>query len=47
MKNKNKKYTTKKSPNNFNPIAKYGPRVNKSKIIPRKKFQGPKQEEWS
>ena len=47
MKNKNKKTTTKKPRQNFNPIAKHGPIVNKSKIIPGKKFQGPKKEEWN
>lgn len=46
---KNKQSKLPKWPRNRcgNPIAKYGPRVNKLKIIQGKKFQGPKQEEWS
>jgi hypothetical protein len=46
MKNKKQKITTKNPPQNFNPIAKYGPRVNKPKIIPMKKPKGPQREEW-
>jgi hypothetical protein len=41
------KPTDKKPPQKPNPIAKYGPRVNKPKIIQGKKFPGPNQEEWN
>jgi hypothetical protein len=47
MKNKKQKITKKTPPKNSNPIAKYGPRVNKPKIIQGKKFPGPNQEEWN
>jgi hypothetical protein len=47
MTTKNKpQFKNKKSPRKANPIAKYGPRVNKPKIIQGKKFPGPNQEEW-
>jgi len=46
MKNRHTKNNKKKLPRNPNPIAKYGPRLNKPKIIQGKKSQGPKPEEW-
>jgi len=36
----------KKSPRKANPVAKYGPRVNRPKIFKVKKFTGPQKEEW-
>lgn len=29
-----------------NPVAKFNSRVNRPKVIQKKKFQGPRKEEW-
>jgi len=47
MTTKNKpQFKNKKSPRKANPVAKYGPRVNRPKIFKVKKFTGPQKEEW-